>query len=83
MQSRARVCVCKKLVLSVVERLNQALVHRGVHFPLRGLRNLGIWCYVNATLQALMACPALYHFLIGLSDLAGRSPTSTPVLDAL
>jgi hypothetical protein len=52
----------------------------------RGLSNRSNWCFVNAILQALLACPPFYNLMKGLpagpADLrSGRSPT--PMMDAL
>ncbi|XP_064610884.1 uncharacterized protein LOC135475070 [Liolophura sinensis] len=51
----------------------------------RGLTNRGNWCYVNAILQALLACPALNHLLQKLPNFPAltRGPSSTPILDSL
>lgn len=62
---------------------NIEFMNRGPTFLLRGIVNRGNWCYVNASLQALMACPPFYHFLRNLSPLVQREHTSTPLLDAL
>lgn len=60
------------------------LVHRGFPYQLRGLNNPGCWCYVNAALQALIACPPFVHLLRDIgSSLPLRSPTATPALDAM
>lgn len=37
--------------------------HRSAQIQPRGLTNRGNWCYVNATLQALLACPPFYHLI--------------------
>jgi len=42
--------------------------HRSVSLQPRGLTNRGNWCYVNATLQALLACPPFYHLLKHLPE---------------
>uniref|UniRef100_A0A915HZD9 Peptidase C19 ubiquitin carboxyl-terminal hydrolase domain-containing protein n=1 Tax=Romanomermis culicivorax TaxID=13658 RepID=A0A915HZD9_ROMCU len=63
---------------------NYQLTHRGLPYQLRGLVNSGNWCYVNATLQALIACPPFVHLIRDLhSQLAARAASATPTLDAL
>nr|KAF6408390.1 ubiquitin specific peptidase 10 [Molossus molossus] len=42
---------------------NVTLVHKPVSLQPRGLINKGNWCYINATLQALVACPPMYHLM--------------------
>ncbi|XP_013794736.1 ubiquitin carboxyl-terminal hydrolase 10-like [Limulus polyphemus] len=51
----------------------------------RGLTNRSNWCYVNATLQALLVCPPLYNLLKQLTSVSGqnREKSSTPILDSL
>lgn len=49
----------------------------------RGLINRGNWCYINATLQALVGCPPFFNLLRQLPLLKERGPTSTPILDSL
>ncbi|OTF76633.1 hypothetical protein BLA29_003687 [Euroglyphus maynei] len=51
----------------------------------RGLINRGNWCYVNATLQALLACPPFYNLMREISETPGifRQSTSTPIIDNL
>ncbi|KAK1330393.1 LOW QUALITY PROTEIN: hypothetical protein QTO34_010582, partial [Cnephaeus nilssonii] len=50
----------------------------------RGLINKGNWCYINATLQALVACPPMYHLMkfIPLYSKVQRPCTSTPMIDS-
>uniref|UniRef100_A0A915KFX2 Ubiquitin carboxyl-terminal hydrolase n=1 Tax=Romanomermis culicivorax TaxID=13658 RepID=A0A915KFX2_ROMCU len=59
------------------------LEHKGPVYYARGLKNFGNYCYVNAVLQALLACPPFVHLLRNLSFLEMRTPSSTPMLDAL
>ncbi|KAH9529876.1 Ubiquitin carboxyl-terminal hydrolase 10 [Dermatophagoides farinae] len=49
----------------------------------RGLINRGNWCYVNATMQALLACPPFYNLMREISETPGlfRQSTSTPIID--
>ena len=62
----------------------------------RGLTNKNNWCYINATLQALIACPPFVHLIKSLapfvSSRAGQhhhqhhnhnQPSSTPVIDSV
>ncbi|XP_025114858.1 ubiquitin carboxyl-terminal hydrolase 10-like [Pomacea canaliculata] len=61
-----------------------SLVHASVALQPRGLVNKANWCYVNATLQALVACPPFYHLFKNLAELPlSRSASSTPILDSL
>ncbi|XP_068598619.1 ubiquitin carboxyl-terminal hydrolase 10 [Brachionichthys hirsutus] len=62
---------------------NVKLIHKPVSLQPRGLVNKGNWCYINATLQALVACPPMYHLMKSIpvySD-AQRPCTSTPMMD--
>jgi len=45
----------------------------------RGLTNRSNWCFVNAILQALVACPPLYHLLRALAQDPGMAATVTKV----
>lgn len=53
----------------------------------RGLTNRSNWCFVNAILQALLACPALYNLIRclainpALATSSGRK--NTPMLDSV
>lgn len=60
------------------------LVHKPVSLQPRGLINKGNWCYINATLQALVACPPMYHLMkfIPLYSKVQRPCTSTPMIDS-
>lgn len=40
-----------------------SLKHSAPALQPRGIRNKNNWCYVNATLQALLACPPLYNLI--------------------
>jgi ubiquitin carboxyl-terminal hydrolase 10 len=48
--------------------------HRSVPLQPRGLTNRANWCYVNATLQALLACPPFYHLIKLLPPLHDKFP---------
>ncbi|XP_059394492.1 ubiquitin carboxyl-terminal hydrolase 10-like isoform X2 [Carassius carassius] len=62
---------------------NVKLIHKPVSLQPRGLINKGNWCYINATLQALIACPPMYHLMksIPLFAETQRPCTSTPMMD--
>ncbi|XP_061884018.1 ubiquitin carboxyl-terminal hydrolase 10 isoform X2 [Entelurus aequoreus] len=62
---------------------NVKLIHKPVSLQPRGLVNKGNWCYINATLQALIACPPMYHLMkaIPLHSETQRPCTSTPMID--
>uniref|UniRef100_A0A3Q0QS89 Ubiquitin carboxyl-terminal hydrolase n=1 Tax=Amphilophus citrinellus TaxID=61819 RepID=A0A3Q0QS89_AMPCI len=62
---------------------NVKLIHKPVSLQPRGLINKGNWCYINATLQALIACPPMYHLMksIPLHTETQRPCTSTPMID--
>ncbi|CAL8243653.1 unnamed protein product [Lota lota] len=62
---------------------NVKLIHKPVSLQPRGLINKGNWCYINATLQALIACPPMYHLMksIPLHNDSQRPCTSTPMID--
>ncbi|XP_056381459.1 ubiquitin carboxyl-terminal hydrolase 10 [Hyla sarda] len=59
------------------------LNHKPVSLQPRGLINKGNWCYINATLQALVACPPMYHLMkcIPMYTKLERPCTSTPMID--
>jgi ubiquitin carboxyl-terminal hydrolase 10 len=63
---------------------NITLIHKPVSLQPRGLINKGNWCYINATLQALVACPPMYHLMkfIPLYSRVQRPCTSTPMIDS-
>lgn len=50
----------------------------------RGFINKGNGCYINATLQALIACPPFYNLMKEIGDLRGfkRENTCTPIIDS-
>ncbi|KAL4711453.1 hypothetical protein ACJJTC_005577, partial [Scirpophaga incertulas] len=49
----------------------------------RGLTNRSNYCYVNAILQALIACPPFYNMLKALPYQTRRGKSSTPVIDSM
>ncbi|XP_004842782.2 ubiquitin carboxyl-terminal hydrolase 10 isoform X1 [Heterocephalus glaber] len=73
------------VAMQIAELLeNVTLVHKPVSLQPRGLINKGNWCYINATLQALVACPPMYHLMkfIPLYSKVQRPCTSTPMIDS-
>uniref|UniRef100_UPI00398F1693 ubiquitin carboxyl-terminal hydrolase 10 isoform X3 n=1 Tax=Pristiophorus japonicus TaxID=55135 RepID=UPI00398F1693 len=60
------------------------LVHKPVSLQPRGLINKSNWCYINATLQALVACPPMYHLMksIPIYNETQRPRSSTPMIDS-
>ncbi|XP_069758265.1 ubiquitin carboxyl-terminal hydrolase 10 isoform X2 [Narcine bancroftii] len=60
------------------------LVHKPVSLQPRGLINKSNWCYINATLQALVACPPMYHLMksIPMFSEIQRPRSSTPMIDS-
>lgn len=61
------------------------ILHTQVGLQPRGLMNRGNWCYINATLQALISCPPFYNLLKKMPTFPPlrRGPSSTPILDSL
>ncbi|XP_065675118.1 ubiquitin carboxyl-terminal hydrolase 10-B-like [Hydra vulgaris] len=55
------------------------------HLQLRGLINRGNWCYINTTLQALLAISPISHFYKSLKAFLNTdvSYTSTPLTDSM
>lgn len=51
----------------------------------RGLVNNACYCYLNAILQALIACPPFYHLMRAMpqTPAAFRSRSRAPVIDAM
>jgi len=57
---------------------NYALKHKSASLKPRGLSNRSNWCFVNAILQSLTACPPFYNFISSLplaADIRPSSPT--------
>lgn len=59
------------------------LDNRPVSLLPRGLTNRSNYCYVNAILQALIACPPFYNMLKQLPYQTRRGKSSTPVIDSM
>lgn len=51
----------------------------------RGLINKSNWCYINATLQALIACSPFVHLVKSLERFTGRKheESTTPIMDSV
>ena len=70
---------CLGKMLSTL-RLN----HKPVPLIPRGLINRANWCYVNATLQALLACPPFYNLIRDIARLCDNSGISLlPITESL
>ncbi|KAB0341357.1 hypothetical protein FD754_018283 [Muntiacus muntjak] len=54
---------------------NTSLIHKPVLLQPCGVIYKGNWCYIKATLQALVACPPMHHLM--------NPCTSTPMTDTL
>ncbi|XP_006815634.1 uncharacterized protein LOC100378663 [Saccoglossus kowalevskii] len=65
--------------------INVKFPYRALALQPRGLNNVGNWCYINATLQALLSCPPMYNLLKSLpvTPLFRRGPSCTPMMDCL
>lgn len=75
-----------KLALVLGKHLHQlTLSFEAVFLQPRGLINRRNWCYINATLQALLACPPFYTLLTNLPLTQGleRGKSATPVIDSM
>lgn len=59
------------------------LNHHAVSLQPRGLCNRSNYCYINAILQALIACPPFYNMLKSLPSTTKRGKSSTPIIDAM
>lgn len=59
--------------------------HHHVALQPRGLINKGYWCYVNAPLQALLACPPFYNLMKNVPNIVGlkKGKSTTPVIDSI
>jgi len=64
------------------------LNHMAPSFLPRGLTNRSNWCFVNAILQSLQACPPFYNLLKALPITpmglrSGQRKSSTPIIDSV
>ncbi|KAF6202313.1 hypothetical protein GE061_004711 [Apolygus lucorum] len=68
---------------------NYKLEHKAIILTPRGLTNPSNYCYINATLQALLACPAFYNLIKLIADVKSASSASsqkdskTPIIDSM
>jgi len=63
-----------------------ALKHVSTALLPRGLTNRSNWCFVNAILQALLACPPFYNLIKSLSSIVvglKSQKSKTPMLDSI
>ncbi|XP_035230171.1 ubiquitin carboxyl-terminal hydrolase 10-B-like [Stegodyphus dumicola] len=75
-----------KMSLSLGKHLHYLILDfQPVLLQPRGLINRRNWCYINATLQALLACPPFFTLLRNLPLGPGveRGKSSTPVIDSM
>lgn len=51
----------------------------------RGLTNRSNYCYINAIVQALVACPPFYHVMKQIKQEAPgfKEKSTTPIIDAM
>jgi len=64
---------------------NYELDHSAASILPRGLTNRSNWCFVNAILQSLLACPSFFNLFKNLPNniSQSRAKSSTPMLDAV
>lgn len=74
------------LLVKLGESLKTAsLNHKPVALQPRGLINKSNWCYINSTLQALLACPPFLNLVRNLAPVLApmKDASPTPILDSL
>lgn len=61
------------------------LNHVAPSFLPRGLTNRSNWCFVNAILQCLLACPPFYNLMKSLPCILGlrNNKSNTPMIDSI
>ncbi|CAL8096853.1 unnamed protein product [Orchesella dallaii] len=60
---------------------NYTLDHHSIALTPRGLCNQGNYCYINATLQSLLACPPLVNLFRAMGEILNRKPCrATPII---
>uniref|UniRef100_H2YFC0 ubiquitinyl hydrolase 1 n=1 Tax=Ciona savignyi TaxID=51511 RepID=H2YFC0_CIOSA len=67
------------------ELSSMELIYKPQAFIPRGLTNVSNWCYINATLQALLVCPPFYQLLKSISSqtpLSKKTVTCSPIIDS-
>ena len=65
---------------------NYQLNHMAPSFLPRGLTNRSNWCFVNAILQALLACPPFYNLMKALplkTNTASNNKSTSPMIDSV
>nr|CAD7400453.1 unnamed protein product [Timema poppensis] len=65
--------------------LRYQLDHKANSLQPRGLTNRSNWCYINSTLQALLACPPFYNLMkaFPLPSCNNSAKSSTPIIDSI
>nr|CAD7586813.1 unnamed protein product [Timema genevievae] len=65
--------------------LRYQLDHKANSLQPRGLTNRSNWCYINSTLQALLACPPFYNLMkaFPLPSRNNSAKSSTPIIDSI
>lgn len=74
------------ILCCVVEFLTHyQLEHKAVSLQPRGLTNRSNYCYINATLQALIACPPFYNLMksMPVSPPSKNGKSHTPIIDSM
>lgn len=61
------------------------LDHKSFHLQPRGLTNRSNYCYINAILQALIACPPFYNLMKSIppSQENKNGKSRTPIIDSM
>uniref|UniRef100_A0A1B6DP74 ubiquitinyl hydrolase 1 n=1 Tax=Clastoptera arizonana TaxID=38151 RepID=A0A1B6DP74_9HEMI len=64
---------------------NYQLDHRALSLQPRGLTNRSNYCYINAILQALVACPPFYNLMkaLGAQCSPKNGKSYTPIIDSM
>jgi len=63
---------------------NYNLNHHSLSLTPRGLSNQSNFCYINATLQSLIACPPFVNLFRGMSKIIGTKPCkATPIIQSV
>lgn len=74
-----------KMASKLAQKINSiSLKHSLPLLRPRGFINKGNGCYINSTLQALIACPPFYNLMKEIGELRGlkRESSCTPILDS-
>lgn len=81
--------LAKRALDKMAPRLAQKITNINLKHSLpflkpRGFINKGNGCYINATLQALIACPPFYNLMKEIGDLRNfkRDQSCTPIIDS-